>query len=184
MSQDFSSKMTRRLALGAVGLAALGAGAWWALRRQQGKVEAEANSPELASLWTQRFDTPAGGSLALAEFRGKPLVLNFWATWCAPCVREMPQFDRFHREYGPRGWQVVGLAIDGPTPVREFLARTPVGYPVGLAGFGGTELSAALGDKTGVLPFTVMIDARGQLREAHAGETSFDQLKRWAEAGA
>ena len=98
-----------------------------------------------AGLWSRRFEKPSGGELAMADLRGKPLVLNFWATWCPPCVKEMPELDRFHRTYAGKGWQVVGLAIDGPTPVREFLVRVPVGFAIGLAGFEGTDLGRQLG---------------------------------------
>ena len=82
----------------------------------------------------------------MATLRGQPLVLNFWATWCPPCVKEMPEIDRFQREFAARGWQVLGLAVDRPQPVREFLARTPVGYTIAMAGLEGTELSRQLGN--------------------------------------
>jgi thiol-disulfide isomerase/thioredoxin len=135
---------------------------------------------EHGGLWGLSFQQPSGGELAMAAFRGRPLVLNFWATWCPPCVKEFPELDRFHREFAGRGWQVVGLAIDGPTPVREFLQRVPVGFAIGLAGFGGTELGRALGNERGGLPFTVMFDARGAVRQRKLGETTFDELASWA----
>ena len=116
----------------------------------------------------------------LADLRGKPLLINFWATWCAPCVREMPEIDRFHREFGPRGWQVLGLAIDSPTPVREFLGRVKVGFAIGLAGLDGTDLVRKLGNTQGGLPFTVMVDAQGKLMQRKMGETDFKQLAGWA----
>jgi thiol-disulfide isomerase/thioredoxin len=162
------------LAAGVAVLAAAG-GAWLGWRRTTPTVGAA------DALWPQQFDTPHGGApLVAASLRGKPLVLNFWASWCAPCVREMPALDRFHREFAPRGWQVVGLAIDGPTPVREFLAKTPVGFPIGLAGLSGTELVRALGNAQGGLPFTVVIDATGRIVHQKLGETSFDELAGWA----
>ena len=104
-------------------------------------------------LWSLSFDAPSGETLHLASFRGRPLVVNFWASWCAPCVKEMPQINRFYREFRSLGWQVVGLAVDGPTPVREFLDKVPVSFPIGLAGFEGTELSKSLGNLAGGLPF-------------------------------
>ena len=162
-------------------LAALGGAglAWW--RRSQPTGGAVAgDDPTPADLWSLRLDRPEGGTLDLATLRGKPLVLNFWATWCPPCLREMPALDRFHQTWGPKGWQVVGLAIDGPTPVRGFLAKTPVRFPIGLAGLDGTELVRTLGNPGGGLPFTVVIDAAGRVRQRKLGETSFDELAGWA----
>lgn len=133
-----------------------------------------------AAFWQQQFDTPKGGQLSLAKAKGKPLLINFWATWCPPCVKEMPELDRFHREFTPKGWAVIGLAIDGPTPVKEFLAKVAVGFDLGLAGFGGTELAQALGNESGGLPFSVMIDAQGKVRHRKMGATHFEELATWA----
>ena len=163
----------RTLAFAGAGFAAALAGAWWATRHT-GPSEVEQR------LWTLNFATPDGGSLALADFRGRPLVLNFWATWCAPCVREMPTLDRFRRQYAARGWQVVGLAIDRADAVKEFLARTPVGFPVALAGLDGAELARQLANDRGGLPFTAVFDASGRQVERHLGETHFEQLQGWA----
>jgi thiol-disulfide isomerase/thioredoxin len=188
--------------LAVLGLAAAGAGAWVALRRgaapatqgsptDQPQVTATAASqPASAPLiqadqltdafWAQQFDTPAGGSLGLARFKGKPLLVNFWATWCPPCVKELPELNRFHKDFETQGWQVIGLAVDGPTPVREFLTKVGVGFDLGLAGFGGTELSQALGNEAGGLPFSVLIDAQGRVRQRKMGATHYDELARWA----
>lgn len=179
----------RRLMLGAaaaiVGTAGLGAGLWLAARREAGPANAD-NPADMAGealppdFWTHQFDTPTGGSISLASLQGKPLLINFWATWCPPCVKEMPELQQFADTFGPQGWQVLGLAIDGPTPVKEFLAKTPVRFPIGLAGFGGTELSSALGNTAGGLPFSVMIDQHKRLRQRKMGATHFAELSQWA----
>lgn len=132
-------------------------------------------------LWDLRFPTPEGTELVMADRRGRPLLLNFWATWCPPCVKEMPEIDRFAREFASRGWQVVGLAVDGPTPVRDFLQRVPVGFAIGLAGFDGTELSRQLGNTGGALPFTVLFDSKGRIAQRKLGQTHYDELRAWGE---
>ena len=171
--------------VGAGGVAALaGTGLSWLLRQgasgaaDSAPAAAAVNAPD--SLWALKALRPQGGELDLASLRGKPLLINFWATWCAPCVREMPLIDRFHREYSPRGWQVLGLAIDRPEPVAAFLARVKVGFPIGLAGLDGMDLLHGLGNAQGGLPFSVVINAAGQLVQRKLGETSFEELAGWA----
>lgn len=166
----------RSLAYAATALVAAGAGLAWQRFRGPG---AEALDD---TFWSLRFDRPEGGELAFTSLRGQTLVINFWATWCPPCIRELPEFDRLQRSPAGRNVQVVGLAVDGPTPVRQFLARQPVGFAVGLAGFEGTELSRRLGNSTGALPFTVVVDSRGVVRQRKLGETDFDELTRWLSA--
>lgn len=133
-----------------------------------------------AGLWQMRFVRPQGGDLDMASYRGRRLVLNFWATWCPPCVREMPELDAFQRQYAAAGWQVVGLAIDHPAAVREFLLRSPVSYPIGLAGLEGTDLGRRLGNDTGGLPFTVLFGSDGLPAARKLGETRRELLQEWA----
>ena len=172
----------RRLLAGVAGTAALaGVGlAVWQQHRSGVQAAAPGASDDLSPLWALQVARPEGGQIALASLRGKPLLINFWATWCAPCLREMPEIDRFYREFGPRGWQVLGLAIDGPTPVREFLARVKVGFPIGLGGIDGTDLLHTLGNPQGGLPFSVMIGAKGQVLHRRMGATDFAELATWA----
>jgi thiol-disulfide isomerase/thioredoxin len=175
----------RRLLLAAAATAgATGLGlAWWrrpddAMTPAAAPVGAADDAP--VALWALTLARPEGGELALASLRGKPLLINFWATWCAPCVHELPEIERFHQAYAPKGWQVLGLAIDGPTPVREFLARVHVSFAIGLAGLDGTDLIRALGNPQGGLPFTVLLGANGHVLQRKLGETHYDELAGWA----
>ncbi len=171
------SALRRRLLVGGLGGVALAGGVWVGSTRR-----GAAPDPQTAALWSLSFDTPDGGTLAMATLRGKPLLINFWATWCAPCVRELPQIDRFHRDFSPNGWQVLGLAVDSPTPVREFLGRVKLGFAIGLAGLDGSELARQLGNERGGLPFSVAFDAAGRVVQRKLGETSYDELAGWARA--
>lgn len=164
--------------IGGVGAAAALAGLGGALWRD--RAAGEAADP---ALWALRFPRPERGELALADFRGRPLLLNFWATWCPPCVRELPMLDRFHRAQPADGWQVVGIAVDGPTPVREFLRRTPLAFPVGLAGLDGTTLSRQLGNVQGALPFSVALGRDGRVKARQLGELDEATLQRWQSTG-
>lgn len=167
-SKSISDPRRRGLLYAGVGAVAAVAGAGLAIWKWGDKDSARVD----ASLWSSTFETPSGTQLALQSFRGKPLLLNFWATWCPPCVEEMPAIDAFFRQNSARQWQVAGLAIDQPSKVREFLKKTPVSYPIGLAGLGGTELSKALGNETGALPFTLVIGRGGDVLERRMGRLS------------
>ena len=159
----------------AVAAAAAGAGlAWW--RHSPDAV----SSPALVSLWTASFDTPQGSQLVMSAFRGKPLLVNFWATWCPPCVEELPLLNAFYRQHAANGWQVVGLAVDQPSAVRNFLTRTPISFPVGLAGLEGTELGKLLGNSSGGLPFSVLVSSGGDLLHRRMGRLSAADLAAWA----
>jgi len=146
----------RRLILGGVALGALFAGSLASWFRFS---SSKTSSVDLQPLWNSTFEHPNGQSVDWKEFRGRPLIVNFWATWCTPCVEEMPLIDRFYKENVSKGWQVVGLAIDQPSKVRSFLAQHSVSYPIVLAGLGGTELGELLGNDVGGLPFTLVLRA-------------------------
>jgi thiol-disulfide isomerase/thioredoxin len=168
----------RALLYAGVGAAAAVAGAGVALWKWSPAAGPEATAQ---SLWPLNFETPAGAPLAMQSFKGKPLLLNFWATWCPPCVEELPLLDAFFRENGAKSWQVLGLAIDQPSAVRTFLQRTPVSFPVGMAGLGGTELSKAMGNLSGGLPFTVVIGSSGQVVQRRMGRVTPADLAQWVQ---
>jgi thiol-disulfide isomerase/thioredoxin len=164
----------RWLVTGGVAAAAAvgGAAAYWWQRAPR--------DPAVEAFWALELETPAQNRLAMASLQGKPLVLNFWATWCPPCVREMPELDRFYRDHRAQGWQVLGLAADNAAAVRDFLARAPVAFPVVMAGFEAVELSRRLGNLSGGLPFTVLFGPDGRVRHRHIGESRYEQLAAWA----
>lgn len=167
----------RRALATAVGVAAAAGGATLAWMRLGGH---PAGEDAAAALWGLQFDRPEGGKLAMAAYRGKPLILNFWATWCVPCIRELPALQRFQRDHATRGWQVIALAVDQPVPVLEFVARFKLDLTVALAGVDGLQWQRDAGNTSGGLPFSVMFDARGRLRHHKLGESTYDELARWA----
>ena len=170
------SSLLRRHGLLAAGVVAAAAGvglAWWRLKPHEALPEA------VQDFWAQQFQTPAGETLSLSAFRGKPLLLNFWATWCPPCVEELPMVEAFWREHAAKGLQVLGLAIDQPSAVRRFLERQPLTFPVALAGLGGTELSKSLGNMAGGLPFSVFLTADGRVLGRKTGQLAREDLHSW-----
>ncbi|VWX37349.1 TlpA disulfide reductase family protein [Limnobacter sp. 130] len=122
------------------------------------------------------FDTPQGGSLDLGALKGKVVVLNFWATWCPPCVEEMPELDELYPQLQAQNIELIGIAIDSPSNVDQFLQKTPVNYPIVLAGMAGTELGKALGNQQGGLPFTVILDENGNKILTEAGRIQMSTI--------
>jgi len=173
-------KLQRRTWLaGGVALAAAGAGVWWAERRLSPSPVMDGAE---TAFWQTSFEKPEGGApLAVASMRGRPLLVNFWATWCPPCVEELPLLDAFHQKQSPKGWQLLGLAVDRVEPVRQFLQRLPLSFPVGMTGFAGTELSRTLGNATGALPFTVVFGSDGRVLHRKIGQVHESDLAQWAE---
>ena len=174
------SASRRRALYGGVGAVAAAAGASWAWWRFQPHVAEDAPVTD-AAFFKKVFDAPDNlqAPIQTSTFAGKPLLLNFWATWCPPCVAEMPMLSAFFSERQAQGWQVLGLAVDQPSAVRKFLERTPVAYPIGLAGLEGTELARSLGNLTGGLPFTVVFDASGRVQARKMGQVHPEDLTKW-----
>lgn len=168
--------LTAGIAAGA-GLAGLGT-AWW---QMQALAQAPAKIASDDAIFKLKFDTPSGPALDMKRFQGKPLLVNFWATWCPPCIEELPLIDVFYKENAPKGWQVIGLAADQPNAVRQFLGKKPLAFPIGIIGLKGIELSKGLGNLTGGLPFSVVYGADGKVAQRKIGKLSEADLKRWGE---
>jgi thiol-disulfide isomerase/thioredoxin len=113
----------------------------------------------------------------LSEWQGKVVVLNFWATWCPPCREETPLFVALQEEYGSRGVQFIGLAIDEPEAVQTFVDTYGVEYPILLGDIDAAELSRQLGNRFGGLPFTVIVDRDGRIAARHFGGLKREQLE-------
>lgn len=173
---EIVSASRRRWTMGAVaGAAALGGVglAWWTSRPQRISSSVE------SGLWQLEFVGLDGGRRTMASLRGRPVLLNFWATWCPPCVEELPLLSGFYENNSSKGWQVFGLAVDQLEPVKRFLARTPVAFPVALAGAPGVELSRSLGNLSGGLPFTVVFGSDGLVAHRKMGKVTPDNLLAW-----
>jgi thiol-disulfide isomerase/thioredoxin len=167
---------SRRHLIWGAGAAAAVAGVGVALWRFEPRDVAQAASHPF---WGQQFETPSGEVLAMAGFQGKPLLMNFWATWCPPCIDELPMIETFWQENKANGHQVLALAIDQPSAVRRFLGRQPLGFPVGMAGLAGTELAKSLGNAAGGLPFTVFFKEDGSIWRQKMGQLTSDDLAQW-----
>jgi len=128
-------------------------------------------------LWKAPLQNAAGTSQNITAFKGKPIVLNFWASWCGPCVKEMPSLAGLQREYAKKGITFIGVGVDSEKNINDFLQKIPVGYPIYIAGFGGADLARSFGNNAGALPYTVVIDAKGQIRSTKLGEVDQKELK-------
>ena len=116
-----------------------------------------------------------GREVAFKTYLGKPLVVNFWATWCAPCVEEMPALNEMAQSMPEI--QFVGIGIDTVDKIRQFVAKVPVSYPLLVAGHGGIALLRELGNPAGGLPFTVMFDANGSMIDTILGQVQPTDLQ-------
>ena len=167
----------KNLSLGGAGLAAAAGGIWLSQRGSAG---------DDLVLWGLTLPTPEGSGLNLKSLRGKPLLLNFWATWCPPCVEELPLLNQFYRqqrqkhERVAKSFQMLGIAADKPVPVMQFLKNHPLDFPTVLAGFDGITLSKQLGNTSGGLPYSVWIDANGTVLFTKEGQLTANELQNLA----
>lgn len=193
---------TTKLLLVALAAAALGAvvGLWQAgpgpllrtelgQRALQGAMSASAPKPPADLKVAERgaivpaFSLPdlRGRAVTLPQaYAGRPVLLNLWASWCGPCIKEMPELDRYAQAQGANGTQVAGIALDDISAVEAFLQRTPVNYPLLIDTPGPRDAGVRLGNPKGVLPYSVLLDAQGRVLKQKIGPFSPGEIDGWA----
>lgn len=118
-----------------------------------------------------------GAQRKMSEWQGKTLLLNFWASWCPPCVDEMPELVALQEERAGQNFQIVGIGIDSPDNIRQFAEKHHISYPLLLGGLEGTELSRQFGNESGGLPFTVLIAPDGSVRKTYMGRLNLEKVR-------
>jgi len=177
--------MTRKTVLIYLGVALLfGAlGIYLGIKTKPAEPEVGTVAPSAAArtpveaMFAQSMNDASGGNQSLARWKGKALVVNFWAPWCAPCVEEMPELDRLAIDSLAKDINIIGIGIDSPNNIAEFAAKHKISYPLYVAGMSGTDLARDFGNKGGGLPFTVLIGADGKIVKTYLGRLKFAQLK-------
>jgi thiol-disulfide isomerase/thioredoxin len=183
MEPDFTPRRRAALPLWliATGVAVVAGAAGFGVQ-QWLEARAHARHDAEAAIFAIKLTDADDAPHSLDEFRGRVLVVNFWATWCGPCLAEMPDLQKVQDEYGARGVDVVGIAIDRPDAVREFRRANAIRYPLLIGGAGGAALARQLGDGEGALPYTAIFDKSGAIVEQHLGQLDPTQLRGWLDA--
>lgn len=133
---------------------------------------------QLEALYATALPDLDGHIQTLTQWRGKVLVVNYWATWCAPCREEMPMFSKLHDHYAASGVQFVGIALDDADKVRGFVRETPVSYPLLVGGNGAIKPTLSFGNAPQAVPFTIVLDREGGIHTAKLGRVHEDDLTR------
>jgi len=131
----------------------------------------------VGALFSQSMNDASGASHMLGRWKGKALIVNFWAPWCAPCVQEMPELDALAVASAANNINVIGIGIDSPANIAEFATRLKISYPLYVASMSGTELARQFGNSAGGLPYTVLIGADGEVKKTYLGKIKFEELK-------
>ncbi len=162
------------LLFGGLALLAAAIGYRWGTPWQGADTEGTPGSPIFELVLADLKGQPQG----LGQWRGKLLIVNYWATWCLPCREEMPGFSRLQDRYRDKGVQFVGISIDSVAKIAEFVKATPVAYPLLIGDIGVMENSAALGNTRQALPFTAVFDRQGRLVSTKLGRLPEADLER------
>ncbi len=166
----------RALLVAGVGGVAAAAG-YFANAWRIGALGSAAGEDVAATILGSTLHTLDGTPQTLAGLRGRILVINYWATWCAPCREEIPLFVRLQREYAARNVQFVGIAVDQVDKVRDFAREFSINYPLLIAGLDAVELSRKAGNKAGVLPYTLVLDRSGKITARLVGRISEARMR-------
>ncbi|MFM8246205.1 MAG: TlpA disulfide reductase family protein [Burkholderiaceae bacterium] len=149
-------------------------GIYFGVKRLQPSAPADT---AVAALMQISMKDSAGKQRKMSEWQGKVLVLNFWATWCPPCVSEMPELVALQNDFVSKNVQVVGIGIDSPSNIREFAEKHQITYPLLLGGLEGSELSRQFGNQSGGLPFTILIGPDGSVRQTYMGRLNMEKVR-------
>ena len=118
----------------------------------------------------------SGKQRNISEWQGKIRIINFWATWCPPCLKEIPEFVDLQDRHSVNGVQFIGVAVDSQESVAEFLTTHKVNYPILIGDIEGIALAQKLGNNVGVVPFTLVVNQQGQIIYQHSGEISKEKI--------
>jgi thiol-disulfide isomerase/thioredoxin len=132
----------------------------------------------VAALFARQMPDATGTLHPVGQWKGKTVLLNFWATWCAPCVEEMPELNALQAEMAARNIQIIGIGIDSAANIAQFSSKYKISYPLYVAGMDGAGLSHEFGNTLGGLPFSVLIGPDGAVKKTYLGRLKPDQLRR------
>lgn len=178
-SNQQKKKIPLILTLIIVGLLSLALG-WTAsqfLEKSSNSQKVGLPSQEWAEFLNSPWKDPQGDAIDTQNWKNKTLVINFWGSWCPPCVEEMPMLAKVSQELSSKNVLFVGIGIDSPSNIREFLKKTPVPYPIVIGGLDGNRWSKQFGNDAGGLPFTAIIRSNGTIIFKKLGKIEEDEIK-------